>query len=329
MRTIKTYSEEILKKYEEKGVLLEPTRTDIKDKCIVRFLEGSHVKDEEFLRLFFKVNREEDLLKRIESTDPEKFRTVQNFLLRNTGSTSRKNLNLIAWLINFQSRPYTLYRMQEIQKNKDDANCEEIQPTKKEEKINATVNSEKSTIDKTFSFTKENTPKTDELTFEVAMYSEKKIWMTASIIAICIFFFYGVHNFTAQKKTANEEKSQKEAHMTDTRQQCMAWNGETYEITDCTYSVHPQYRTKVIVYDSFIQKNLKKVEVSIKTSFFAADTETPLIWYYKIHSNTYEYFTAKAVHPIYGDSLKKITQYHIDHYIPKYKNEEKSFLKED
>ncbi|MGH1385364.1 hypothetical protein [Kordia sp.] len=316
MRTIKTYSEEILKKYEEKGVLLEPTRTDIKDKCIVRFLEGSHVKDEEFLRLFFKVNREEDLLKIIESTDPEKFRTVQNFLLRNTGSTSRKNLNLIAWLIDFQPRPYALYRMQEIQ-------------SKKEEKGNTAGDLETTTIDKPLTSTKENAPKVDEFNSEVTIYSKKRYWIAVSFMIFCMFLFYGVYNFTPQKKTANEENFQKEAHMTDTRQQCMAWNGETYEITDCTYSAHPQYRTKVIVYDSFIQKNLKKVEVSIKTHFFAADTETPLIWYYKIRLNTYEYFTAKAVHPIYGDSLKKITKYHIENHIPKYKNEEKSFLKED
>jgi hypothetical protein len=329
MRTIKTYSEEILKKHEEKGVLLEPTRTDIKDKCIVRFLEGTHVKDEEFLRLFFKVNREEDLLKIIESTDPEKFRTVQNFLLRNTGSTSRKNLNLIAWLIDFQPRPYAVYRMQEIQKNKDDGNCEEIQPAKKEEKVNATVNSGTTTVNKPLTSTKENVPKTDELSPEIDIYSEKRIWITTSIIAFCVFLFYGVHYFITQEKTTNKEKFQKEINSTNTSQQCMAWNGETYEITDCTYSEHPQYGTKVIVYDSLIQKNLKKVEVSIKTRFFATDTETPLIWYYKVRSNTYEYFTAKATHPIYGDSLHKITRYHIDHYIPKYKNEEKSFLKED
>ena len=302
MRTIKTYSEEILKKYEEKGVLLEPTRTDIKDQCIVRFLEGNHVKDEAFLRLFFKVNREDDLLKTIESTDPEKFRTVQNFLLRNTGSTSRKNLNLIAWLIDFQPRPYNLYRMQEIQK-----------------KIATTA------IDEPRASIKEYVSKTDTFAQKKDSYSNKRTWISASFISLCSLLLYGMSQFSIQK-----EKGAKEKIITEnTSRSCMAWNGDVYEIIDCIYNLHPQYRTKVIVHNEPIQKNLRRAEVSIKTRFFAADNETPLIWFYKIRSNTYEYFTAKGIHPVYGDSLHKITQYHIDHYIPKYKNEEKSFLKED
>jgi hypothetical protein len=307
MKTIKTYGEEILEKYEAKGVLLEPTRTDIKERCIARFLEGTDAKDEEFLRLFFKANRREDLLQVIEHTDPEKFRTVQNFLLGTTSSTSKKNLNLIAWLLEFEPRPYCTYRIQDIKVHLNEAE-------RKKENEYSTVY---------------DIPPTNAI-LQVSYKKTALSWIKimSAVLFFCMVVFYGLYHLVAYQKLFTQNIL-KENPLTNTWQQCMAWNRDEYQLIHCSYNVHPQYGTKVIAYDEKLQRRLKKVKITRNTRFFAADTKTPLIWFYKIRSNVFEYFTAKGVHPVYGDSLRKITEQHIERYIPKYLSEEKVFLKED
>lgn len=311
-RIIKTYSEEILKRYDEKGVLLEPTRTDIKDMCIARFLEENPPRDEEILRLFFRANQKDDLLKIIENTDPEKFRTVQNFLLRNTGSTSKKNLNLIAWLIDFQPRPYSAYRTHNVVVKKID----EKQHLPKNEKV---------IIPESETFTTVKIPE------EVGPPKKPiNFWLKVAsvVILFCTVLFFGINYMIQESKTNTEKISVQDEHLTDT-EECMAWDGTAYQLADCTDSIHPTYKTKVIAYDKSLQKNLKKVDVSIKTKFFAPNNKTPLIWYYKVGKNEFEYYTSHGIHPINGEPLEDITQYHIDTHIPKHKIAKDSYLEED
>jgi hypothetical protein len=315
MKTIKTYGEEIIEKYKEKGVLLEPTRTDIKERCIARFLEGNYAKDEEFLRLFFKTHKNDDLLKVIEEADPEKFRTVQNFLLGTTSSTSKKNLDLIAWLLDFEPRPYYTYRIQDLKVH--------VNGSKKRRKKKEKPYQKEYTVPPTATVATQ--------TLQVPQQKTALSWikMISAVLLFSVIVLYGLYYFMAFQESFTQNTPSDEGILTNTWQQCMAWNGDEYELSDCSYNKHPQHRTKVIPFDSDLQRRFKKVKVSIKTRFFADDGITPLIWFYKTRSNVYEYYTTNGVHPIYGDSLRKITAYHIEHHIPKYTNEEKSFLSED
>jgi hypothetical protein len=318
------YAEDVLKKHEERAKLIEPTRTDIKEAFIARFSEKTKTRDIEVLRIFFKARREDDLSKKIENSNPEEFRTIQNFLTKKTGTTRKKNLDVIAWLIDFNPRPYNLYRKPSNSGDSgidiefdDDPGTEiaiiEPEPIPEKEK---------------------EKERKDELELEVEVEVQqgtkpkKWIWITVSSIVLFIGLFYGVNYSSDSGKTNNETKPSEEKNATDVDKKCMAWAETVYKLVNCTESTHPNFKTEVIEYEEILFKNLKRVEVSIKTNFFAPDNKTPLIWYYKVGRNKFEYFTSVGMHPIYSEPLNKITQYHIDTYIPEYTNDKKSYLKE-
>jgi hypothetical protein len=106
----------------------------------------------------------------------------------------------------------------------------------------------------------------------------KWIWIATSTIALFICVFYGSIYFIANSKTNDEKTPVEQNNLTNTDEECMAWNGDKYTLTNCSDSIHPSYNTKVIPYDKSTFENLKKVKVSINTKFFAPNNVTPLIW---------------------------------------------------
>jgi len=74
-------------------------------------------------------------------------------------------------------------------------------------------------------------------------------------------------------------------------------------------------------------KNFKRVEVTAAYDFFTEDHK-PLVWYYKNKDDEIEYFTSPGLHPITGETLRKITTYIIQTYVPIHSIKEDSFLKQ-
>lgn len=107
--------------------------------------------------------------------------------------------------------------------------------------------------------------------------------------------------------------------------QCMTWMKTHYKEVSCT----KKYSTKVEPLDAIRLTNFKKVEVSMTTDFFDEETNKPLIWYYKNKEGELEYFTAPGLHPINGETLRKITTHIIKTYVPLHVNNEDSYLKND
>ncbi len=62
------------------------------------------------------------------------------------------------------------------------------------------------------------------------------------------------------------------------------------------------------------------------TDFFVEGTERPLIWYYKTKEEEIEYFTSPGLHPTTGETLRKITPYIIQTYVPKHIDRKSSFV---
>lgn len=107
---------------------------------------------------------------------------------------------------------------------------------------------------------------------------------------------------------------------------CMVWVIDHYEDIDCTLERHPELGTKVEKLVEERKANMKKVKVTASFHFFSEETGTPLIWYYKTKSGTLEYFTSPGLHPIYGETLKKITPRIIQKYVPVHQMDKESFL---
>lgn len=109
---------------------------------------------------------------------------------------------------------------------------------------------------------------------------------------------------------------------------CMAWSDSLYVEVSCSSHPYSEFGTKVEPMDRVKLNSFKKVEVTMSTPFFSED-ERPLIWYYKNSDNEIEYFTAPGLHPTTGETLRKITPYIIQTYVPLHTNNGDTFLKEN
>ncbi|RYG51738.1 MAG: hypothetical protein EOO01_07945, partial [Chitinophagaceae bacterium] len=87
--------------------LLQPTPGGIRRECAIVYKERFDRKDELVLRNFFgSAESGKQLLTLIEAFPIDKFRPLVNYLKGGTENTDTKNLELLAWLIDFRHRPY-------------------------------------------------------------------------------------------------------------------------------------------------------------------------------------------------------------------------------
>ncbi|WP_316804731.1 hypothetical protein [Pedobacter nototheniae] len=107
-----TYTKQVFDYYQKRKEedslsihLAEPTPGNLRDECLIVYEEKGMIKDTPALRSFFgTVDQAEDYIQKIRKFDIDKFRPLVNFLVGATGNTKDKNLKLIAWLIDFESR---------------------------------------------------------------------------------------------------------------------------------------------------------------------------------------------------------------------------------
>ncbi|MDF0707960.1 hypothetical protein PY091_12090 [Muricauda sp. 81s02] len=108
---------------------------------------------------------------------------------------------------------------------------------------------------------------------------------------------------------------------------CMTWADSIYVLISCEVGPRSKFGTKVEPIDPFKLKNFKKIKVNMATRFFTEDGN-PMIWYYKNKDKEIEYFTSPGLHPITEETLRKITPYIIETYVPLHSNNPDSFLNE-
>ncbi|WP_131539918.1 hypothetical protein [Pedobacter nototheniae] len=107
-----TYTKQVFDYYQKRKKedslsihLAAPTPGNLRDECLIVYEERGMVKETPALRSFFgSVDHAEDYIQKIRRFDIDKFRPVVNFLIEETKTTKDKNLKLIAWLIDFESR---------------------------------------------------------------------------------------------------------------------------------------------------------------------------------------------------------------------------------
>jgi hypothetical protein len=85
--------------------LMQPTRSGLREECLHVYAEKGSPKDDRVLRLFFgPIDGRNDYVQRIRNFDVDKFRPLVKFLKGETADTKDKNIELLAWLIDFQSQ---------------------------------------------------------------------------------------------------------------------------------------------------------------------------------------------------------------------------------
>ncbi|WP_291871689.1 hypothetical protein [Maribacter sp.] len=298
IKTSESYQKKILEKYKkEKGgemnsFLMEPTTRQIREACMYLLEKRSSKDDNYILNRFFQFKNEENKWREIQNFDANKFRPIVNFLKNKAKKTSPENIELISWLIDFKPRPLQEY----LKSNFSDIDQNEFIENKK-------------SID----YKRELIGSKNE---EIGKENQKKI--KTFIILITIAFTAVFLIVIAPKIKILGAITMKEDN------KCMTWAKTHYEKVLCT----KKFNTKTEPIDPIRLANFKKVEVSMATSFFNEDTNQPLLWYYKNKKGEIEYFTAPGLHPVHGETLKKITETIINKYVPEHTFKETSFLKE-
>ena len=92
----------------EQPLLAKSTPASIRRECLNVYQERYHKKDEQTLRAFFgPANEGRSFLPSIKRFETTRFKPLDNYLKEVTENTDHKNLELLAWLIDFKHRPYS------------------------------------------------------------------------------------------------------------------------------------------------------------------------------------------------------------------------------
>lgn len=258
--------------------LMQPTPANLRSECVHVCQERFDKKDQEILRTFFgPQDNQRAYIRAIGEFDVNKFRPLLNFITERTVDTELKNIELLAWLVDFKPRPFD-------SSYKEPAN----EPTAGNNEKAAAGGTESPNID-----TKINESvvvKDGEANLQGEQ--QKSIDKRYVLISGIALFFIAAIIYLLLKWPLEPG--------------CMYWNGDHYETVACDQQVD---NALVIAADSSRVKYFKKITrpdtVTLKSIGH--------VWYSKIN-NKIEFFTASGYHPIYPYYLKPITKYIIEKY---------------
>nr|WP_298994870.1 hypothetical protein [uncultured Allomuricauda sp.] len=138
-------------------------------------------------------------------------------------------------------------------------------------------------------------------------------------ITIGVVFSLTILVFSTQKWPLNVQKNNSNVLG------CMTWADSLYVKVSCKMGPLSQYGTKVEPLIETKLESMRKVSVDAAYQFFTEDGK-PLIWYFKNENNEHEFFTSPGLHPVTGETLRKITPYIIQTYVPIHKYKKESFV---
>ncbi|WP_010180993.1 hypothetical protein [Aquimarina agarilytica] len=297
MKTDVTYKKEILEKYKrgDSDYLKELSPAKIRRDCLLKYEEGLVKKDELKFYAFFNLEEEgstRDNIRRIKEIDIDRFRPFKNFLIGKTSDTLHDNIELIAILINFEPRPLNNYRNSESVGAIDHVFDEQDQFELSNKSIDI---KESRSIHKTLLV--EDVKKEDKAKF-------KKEILVAGFGITAVVVFILITNFSKLKPA-----------VTVHTQKCMIWKNDRYKIASCHQLISSKTCNAPIAYNEVKFNHFKKIEVSAAYPFFS-ETNQPQVWYQKKGKYEVEFFSAPGIHPLTCKTLKPVTAYIVEKYVP-------------
>lgn len=305
------YTDLVLQDYRQKKesnklpiVLIHLKPAGLRDLCL-EFYNKKFDRKKDELALYGFFGQHEDkaaMIKTIKHFDTSKFKPLINYLKKDTNKTEEKNIELLAWLIDFKDRPFELGKRYIAE---EENNNEVTNSIADENVVTDTVSEEK----------KENPlPPTDKSTFGISNEPDtnsgsvktqtslllKKISLYTGIFLLVIGGVYIYYNRAIDKPVVlGSTLKGPEA--------CMYWADDHYEQVSC----NEKKESLVIALDSFKLQHFKKIT--------RPDTITQQhvgrVWYIKT-ADGIEFYTAEGMHPVdLQKRLKPATAYIIDKYI--------------
>lgn len=305
-----TYKAQVIKTYEKKKVegllplnLQLPTPAKLKDECLAIIAHRFSIKDKEALTQFFG-HSESNFEREIRKVEIDKFKPLVNFLKGKTQETEDRNIELLAWLIDFNPRPY-LFGCSYA----DDAAIKKDVKTE-----NVTVEEKPNNQKKSFENTEVNNPSFEQEKKKINNIDDRqkktlvrtsKFKYAASFTIIVIlgllFFYSGISWISNPFNNKNY----------------MYWAKDHYEAIDDDQTI---LNKQIIKLDKDRLQNFKKITRldTLKEECIGK------IWYSKIN-NEVEFYTTSGMHPEHTEkSLKLVSKHIFDTYIAKTASQKKN-----
>jgi hypothetical protein len=294
------YTKLVLRSYEEKKArgtlsprLIHPTPAKLKEECEAVFSARYERKDQRTLNVFFGQTSEGEAgLKAIKRCETDKFKPLANFLIKKTQTTEDKNIELLAWLIDFDQRPY------EYGKRYDAENV--ARGNNADKKTETAFDKGEAIVKPDFLRQSEQSP---QLIVSPQILNKNRFKPNITIIAsVILIVVVGVIYWMQSDKSQTGSSLGFIAG-----QECMCWMGDHYEQVSC--SKHGD--TLVVALDTFKLKHFKKINLPDTITQNAVGA----VWYIKANGDI-EFFTSGGYYPLDPKrKLKPITDYIIKKYI--------------
>lgn len=272
--------------------LAQPTPAKLKKECIFICRERFDKRDEKALTTFFERSGDaKTFVQIIQRCETDRFRPLVNFLRNPTINTEDKNIELLAWLIDFKSRPYEIGKTYR-------ANSQDVIREEQEAIDNTDRPRQASSGQLTYNIEAKEVPEIKPIVYGKPYKSLKNKSLIAALIVIIVvaigFYF--------------PKKNNKQGTSTSDSAKCMYWTGDHYELVSCTQK---RGDTLVVGLDSVRLVQIRRITIPDTITYQSIGK----VWYIK-RAGKLEFYTAGGQHPVYPHiMLRPITGYIIDKYI--------------
>lgn len=318
------YQQMIMQAYERKKVnntlphgLMHLTPAKLKDECLKRCTKDVNKRDEKIIRDFCgDLNDARNCYAIIQRCETDKFRPLVNYLKEKSGSTDEKNIELLAWLIDFSGRPWELGKTVSGDEDiKEDPALNDPSPATGDPVTvpDSSANSSATGVD---------TPAGNPVIPEIPIIPVRFVGSIEKESG-------GVSPAETGKQEKVKGKSAKtlvaavmlslvlgtggmwwwkDRNQTPRSGYCMYWREDHYEPIACNQKIS---NARIIALDTMRLKNLRKITRPDTITYQAIGK----VWYSKI-AGKFEFYTSGGEHPVvFGRELRPITVYIIDKYI--------------
>ena len=307
------YQADVVREYEQKKAapgfserLVKVTTAGLKAECAEVCAKRYLRQDERALSRYFKeLTDQQGYLDLINSKDADDFKSVYKFLNGKTTKPREEIIELSAWLIDFQPRPYLRW----VKERKADQPIEEQEEkTERQEKEEEEKEKEKGLKPENEKGTKKEVEPKNKEKDHVALVQKKKLNKTALITIVVSITFAAVLVLSLFFKPVNPPPP-KPVKIVQSNGRCMYWKGDHYEATACGQN-HGD--TLTLPLDSARLLHLRRIH-NPRTSITYASIGH--VWYFRT-PDSLEYFTGSGTYPLdTSRRLLPITRYMIDHHI--------------
>jgi hypothetical protein len=279
--------------------LMRPTRYRIKQHCIQLIEHGLQKRDQPMLHNYLKMKSgNNDYLAAIKDTVADHFNGFEKFLLDTNKTTAEKNIELLAWLIDFPTRPFSQYIKEQqneliltnqeedvIPFHRADIEKRNISGEKKEA---GALNTEE-LIERKIQQAATNGATVGEREKHVPQILPDKNIDRRWFIAIAVLLVTGIFIW----------------RFLPTEKNCMYWDNDHYVATPCDV---PRLDTPLVRLDhAKIRGFLRIKHVDTLTRYSVGK-----LWYVRV-ADSIEVYSAGGEHPLYPDKkLKPLTDYAVN-----------------